>query len=351
MVLDHGDIESQEKNKKFIAESTHNVAHLSFAEDVDLRSVLVAGLESVDSDFVSIFPDDDIPNIQGIETSIQYLRSNSLYVAAQGYVLSFIERQSHLFIQHVEDFVPSFVGDDPLKRLLALSRRYQPVFHAVYRTEVLKWSHSRLNQLSTTNIMFQEFFQASLVALRGNIARVPAIFMLRRRNDSFTDRRRLHCPHQLIDSPVNLASDYMYFRDRLLDCFYQDSLGEESIISRRDATRIVDLIHMLFLGRHFDGSYVEYELHKILAEPGRSYFDALKPEHQDIEPESAFREISGQDKGKGIRVFVHQDLLKIADENSTIISQRIENTNEITITKSDIDQLAERIRLYKTSAV
>jgi glycosyltransferase domain-containing protein len=344
LVLDHGNPISQEENRRVIAKTAFKAEHLSFPDSMDLRDVLCGGLSAVASEFVSIFPDDDIPNIQGIEDSVQYLASHPDYVAAQGYVLSFTERQRHLFIHHVEDYVPSYVGKDPLSRLLALSRRYQPIFHAVYRAEVLKWSHSRLSQLSTSNIMFQEFFHASLVALKGNIARVPKTFMLRRITGSYIDRRRLHCLHQLIDNPVTLASDYAYFRDQLLNCYYSDALGDKSIVSPKDAARIIDLIHMLFLGRHFDGSYVEHELSKILDEPGRSYFDCLPPQDQDLEPESVFQIIDLPTDNTCNQVSMHNNLIKLAETNDANFNAVYQN--EIAIITSDLTSLAKHVRMY-----
>lgn len=352
IVLDHGDAKSQALNARVIAESQLiNVEHLRFSDNLDLRDVLVDGLSAVDSEFSSIFPDDDIPHIQGIEASVRYLASHPRYVAAQGYVLSFTEQSRHIRIHDVADFVPSFVGDNPLSRLLQLSRRFQPVIFAVYRTEVLKWSHRRLKGLSTANVLFRELFHASLIAFKGDIARVPEIFMLRRITGSYLDRRHIHPVYQMIDSPATLASEYAYFRDQLLDCFYADSFSDESIINRKEATRIVDLIHMFYFIRHLAPPEVcvETEILKYLDTPDRSYFETLQKPPENVEADSSFRELAMPVGGLGSSVSAKEATLQRAREFTQAISQGQSN-DEIRITTTALNQIAEHIRGYSSNA-
>ncbi len=345
LLLDHGDEQSRDHNRRLVEQSALNMEHVSYSDDVDLREVLCDGLQRVDTEYASIFPDDDIPNIPGVEASVRYLASHPDYVAAQGYILGFTEDDSGISLHSVQDFVPSFIADDSLSRLLQLSRRFQPIFYAVYRADALKWSHSRLARLEIPNIMFQELYHASIVVFRGNVARIPEIFMLRRITGSHVDRRHIHPVHQMIESPVKLADDYICYRSQLLDTLYDDGFCDESAMGRNEAGRIIDLIHALYVERHFDGSFVESELHKILMEPGRSYFDNTPPENHNLETDPImFMEIGGGHDNNAFRISIHNTILDIARTESSPASLN----GEIRLTEPQITELVSHVRGYGT---
>lgn len=292
VLLDHGDDESQLSNAAAIASFSPAIRHLRLPVEMPLQEVLLKGCDEMTTRFSAFCPDDDIPVIDGIIDAVSMLITDARMVCAQGYVLSLTETDSAMYFGPVEDYVPSYDDDAPLKRLSNMMRRYQPVFFGFYRTETLVWAIRKfaVAKIFNLNIMFQEFFYAALVCSRGGIGRSHSILLWRRVAGSHTDRRRIHPYHQLIDNPSQLAADYLVFREQLIP-YYLNEKDSGSSAQESGVRRLFDLVFLQFLVRHINYVDLDAKIDQLLDNPDQDYFDGL-PVQESVFDVANFRAVS-----------------------------------------------------------
>lgn len=274
LLLDHGDAESQESNAAAVAGIAPSIRHLRLPVEIHHTEVLIAGCAEITTPYSAFCPDDDIPVIDGIVDAMSMLIVNQNMVCVQGYILSLTESDSAMYFGPFEDYVPSYDDQEPLKRLFNMMRRYQPCFWGFYRTEILVRVTREFVSANNSNLMFHEFFHAALVCSRGAIGRSPSISLWRRVAGSHTDRRKIHPFHQLIDSPSQLGTDYLAFRERLLP-YYLDEAQADAGAQESGIRRLIDLIFMQFLVRHINYAELEAKISDFLEDPNHDYFSTL----------------------------------------------------------------------------
>jgi len=274
VLVDHGDMQSQESNASAVALISPSIKHLCLPLETSLQKVLIEASDAITTKYSAFCPDDDIPIIDGVIDALLMLSTNPLVVCAQGYVLSFTETDSATCFGPIEDFVPGYNDEVPLKRLFSMIRRYQLVFWGLYRTEILTWSVREFAAANISNLMFQEFFFAALVCSRGVIERIQSIYLWRRTDASIVDRRNVHAYHQLVDNPSKFGAEYCEFRDNLIP-YYSAEMKTNIPINRAYVSRILDLIFVQFLVRHINYSELDGHIQMFLAEPNKNYFSSL----------------------------------------------------------------------------
>lgn len=275
VLVDHGDLLSQESNASAISLISKNIKHLRLPFETTWAEVLVRATDSITTKYSAFCPDDDIPILDGVIDSLLMLSTDPQVVCTQGYILSLTETESAICFGPVEDFVPSYDDEEPLKRLFSMMRRYQPVFFGFYRTEILAWSVREFAAVTISNLMLQEFFHAALVCSQGVIGRTQSISLWRRTTASYTDRRTIHPYHQLIDNPSKLGVNYCAFRDKLIP-HYSKKMQSDLQQDKLALCRIFDLIFVQFLVRHIDYGELDGHIRMLLAEPNKDYFATLR---------------------------------------------------------------------------
>ena len=315
VLLDHGDVESQENNAAAIASLFPEVKHLRLPLETEWAEVLAKGVLEVKTRFSAFCPDDDIPVIDGMIDAVSMLIVNQQMVCAQGYVLSLTETESAICFGPIEDYVPSYDGDTPLKRLFNMMRRYQPVFFAFYRTEVLEWVVNQISavKISNLNLMFQEFFYAALVCTKGAIGRSASISLWRRVTGSHTDRRTIHPYHQLIDNPGGLAADYLEFREQLIPYYLDDAIPDFSA-QEAGIRRVFDLVYLQFLVRHINYAELEAKICQLLEDPEHDYFSGLCAQESNFDSRNCAAVPEFQDSNVLIDIGVLKDAAQVTEE-------------------------------------
>lgn len=317
VLVDHGDAGSQESNARACASFSPPVRHVRLSEEMNLLDVFVQATDEFSHPYAAFCPDDDIPVVGGILDAVSMLARDPRMVCAQGYALSLTETGSGMYFGPVEDFVPGYEDEAPYARLFSMIRRYQPVFFGFYRAEVLKWSIREFVGAKIPNLMFQEFFHASLVCSRGVIGRSPSISLWRRVTGSHTDRRTIHPFHQMIDSPAGLAANYIDFREKLIP-YFPDGFGAGSPASPSGVRRLLDLVFLQFLVRHIDYGELDGNIRALLGNPDLDYFSGLQSRPQSIDQGryAALPEMGCPDVEK----WAWRDLVEAAAEVSREIS-------------------------------
>lgn len=313
VLLDHGDVESQQRNAAAVAEINPLIKHMRLPVETAHTEALIAGCAEITTPYSAFCPDDDIPVIDGIIDAVAMLISDPRMVCVQGYILSLTETDSAMYFGPFEDYVPSYDDKAPLKRLFDMMRRYQPCFWGFYRTEILVWVIREFASANNSNLMFHEFFHAALVCSRGAIGRSPSISLWRRVAGSHTDRRKIHPYHQLIDSPMQLGADYQAFRERLLP-YYLDEAKSDLHDQKSGVRRLIDLVFMQFLVRHINYGELDAKITELLEDLNQDYFSTLTVMEANFDTGNF---VPAPDfKDNNVDVLVSHDVLKDAAQVS-----------------------------------
>jgi glycosyltransferase domain-containing protein len=259
VILDVSDRKTQEANARQLAVTPLNIVHRRFSTAAPVYETICAGLAEVETPYSSLLPDDDILLPDGLASALAFLREHPDFIAAQGYHIGFAPHQDGIRLINIPEWCPSIDQDSPLERLFHLARRYQPVCYAVYRTDALASSHA--SAIGLDSRVLSEKTQAFVATCVGKLARLPVIYRFRREEMSILSRDQVHVFGQFLVSPEKLARDYVACRERLVEAFMPSS---QHALSRNDVIRVIDLICVHFLNRHFDPARTELAIKQTL---------------------------------------------------------------------------------------
>jgi len=135
ILFDHGNIASQQANAKTIESlPALKISHICISENFIYQKFLALCPKErslFKTEFVSFFPDDDIPIREGIYRAVKELSKIANAVCAQGYAIAFNETESEFYVGPIEDFVPSIEDESSILRLHNYIRRYQPIYYGI----------------------------------------------------------------------------------------------------------------------------------------------------------------------------------------------------------------------------
>jgi hypothetical protein len=156
----------------------------------------------------------------------------------------------------LENFGESIVADHAGGRLVQLLTNFESPIYAVYRTAVQREIFQRLSRLGPS--MYHELYQGTATALKGDIVRLPEVYMARRAcpKCALPDRvpgRLVHHPGPWIALQGSECFEaYLPYRRELLDLW---STCEEHL-SAADRQNWCDVAHYLYLHRDATPDYV-----------------------------------------------------------------------------------------------
>lgn len=239
-----------------------NITFREYDSDYNFFAKVKDGLAGVATPLVTMCTDDDLVLHEGIKKSAGFLMQNPDYSACQGYHALFTEEGNVINLARILFFTPSIDGEDPLLRLNAMVRRYQPVCWAVFRTPVMQ--NVAQNFWGDMHYIFEELLWSGSAVLAGKVKRLPLVYCLRR-----LDRIHLsgHPFFAMMENPQRFYTEYATYRAKLLAMLPPGG---------NDAARIraFDLIHACYLARETVPGPLNYFTDRVLENPAASIHTA-----------------------------------------------------------------------------
>jgi len=214
---------------------------------------LVAVMRSLDTPYMVIAPDDDVTFPHAIDASLDYLRANSDYVAAHGYVLTFGMQGSDFDVHGIFSFTPSITEDEPLRRHYHLMRRYQPFIWAVFRTDTYIAATEAARKID--GVVFQELTFMNTAILAGKVARLPMVFSMRGMEASLTVATESHPFAWFLRDAQHFFQHYTAYRDSLAQHIRDQGI---EMPGATQLAQLLDMIHVTWLGRELDLGVVNH---------------------------------------------------------------------------------------------
>jgi len=242
VVLDSSHDRARAANATRIARSPLSIRVVDYATDVHPFLKIRDGLKLVTTPYCSICADDDVLVLPALCECLALLDDRSEVSAAHGSYFNFVE--SKFFdLSAIVYRGPSVIADDPLDRLRQLFGRYEAVFYAVYRTQILQEVFGSVGEVGTT--LARELLTAALTAVSGQIVRIADFYYGRNTGASLV-YEHWH-PFQIFaSSPAIIFREYPVFRQIVLDALSRTKNQDRSAA---DATTILDLIFLRYLGQ------------------------------------------------------------------------------------------------------
>jgi glycosyltransferase domain-containing protein len=249
---------------RVMAGCTKNASYRRFDPHLLMADKLLAAVQSVNTAYVVVVPDDDVTFPHAIERSLSFLQQHDEYVAAHGYVLDFRIEGDAFDMFRVFGFTPTIGEPDPLQRMYHLARRYQPFYYAVMRTEV--FVEALRAAVAMRLIVFRELTVMHSIVLRGCVARLPIIYNLRGSEPSLTTTRQNHPFFAFLEDAEDFFSNYAKYRNGLTRFI------REKVATTLDKTRleqVLDVIHATHFAREIDTGMLNHAAQLMLRDdPG-----------------------------------------------------------------------------------
>jgi glycosyltransferase domain-containing protein len=233
---------------------------VAFPPDTDFFDKLADVIAAIETPFVALMPDDDITFPHAIDRCLDHMRRHPDAAAAQGYAVDFAMQPRMFEILRVRWFTPSIGDDDPLRRLYHLIRRYQPVFWAVFRRDVLL---AALQQSPAPGLaFFQEMTFVATVVLLGPVMRVPCIYTLRDIGPSQTPLEQTHPFFAFLADSDGFLAHYHAYREHLVAFIERDAATPSCPPGQ--LRHMLNLIHAIYFRPELHGGMMEHTVRALL---------------------------------------------------------------------------------------
>ncbi|MBI1983196.1 MAG: TIGR00180 family glycosyltransferase [Acidobacteria bacterium] len=236
---------------------------IEFHEQTAIQDKLQKGLASVRTPLVAMCTDDDITTHEGLKKAGGFLVQHPEYSACQGYHVLFSAAEKFINLISIAYFTPSLDQPDPLGRVNALIRRYQPVCWAVFRTPTMVEAAATFSRASL--LLFYELLWSATAAINGKVKRLPMIYCLRRIDYPHLSANPLYA---VMESPQGFFADYLAYRNILVE-----RIGPGVACSRAELAHILDVMHACYFGRETNTGILGFFTDKLLNRPSASVYD------------------------------------------------------------------------------
>lgn len=265
VILDSSDKDVRDCNQKEISalkRSKLKISYFEYSPEISPFKKYGEGVSKADTEYVMFCADDDIPFIPTLDNATDFLQEHSDYAAAQGFYMNFCidQKTKRKLVQHVVYASESIGGDDCLERVGQFLEKYEALFYAVYRREVLGRAFKLIKDVQTTH--WQELILATSTILQGKIKRLPEFYYARLSNES-SDFTNWH-PHEIFSrDPSLFFKDYLNYRSILFKSFPEK-------FKTKHSHRTFDLAHLTYIRQ-----FLEPEILKLIKHRSR---EALEDE-------------------------------------------------------------------------
>lgn len=248
LILDSSEAEHFEANRVAVAASGLNIRHERFDPSVQPYAKFAAGMQLVDTKYVSFCADDDILFPEAVRECLDVLEADPFYVAAHGYYINFLDKseQGGGFRITTTMYESDGLADgDAWRRLRQFMTNYQATFYAVHRTDVLRDVFQRIQPMA--NLLFLEVLGAALTVVKGGVFRTKSYYMARNTSVPSIATRGWHPFQFLAMDPQAMFAEYVDYRAVLLQALLEDghvqaTYGSEQLV------RMLDVLHLRYVG-------------------------------------------------------------------------------------------------------
>lgn len=274
VVLDSSFPDNKAKNADVVSSVTLNIKRIEFDERISPFDKFRAGIEAIETQFVSLCADDDIVVVPALADMVEFLQCHNNYSVAHGFYFNFLgpggdgnqpaagddfgDRKPETRITSLFYHSPSVDDSDPCMRLIQLFRRYEALTYGVYRTEVAKEVHRLVQPMES--ILARELLAGALSIVAGKVARIKKIYYGRNTRPS-AGYENWHPLEWLATEPHGLFREYLAYRALLTD--YLATHNGRSL-SAEEASRIVDLVHLRYISPFLRPDFLDFALVKNL---------------------------------------------------------------------------------------
>ena len=225
---------------------------------------VTAALDLINTGYVTLAADDDIPLPEAIAQCHAFLRAHDDYGVAWGYALDFGLEGATFDLHGIRWCAASIDDETPLERVYHCVRRYQPCFWSVARTTFMRRSLAAAQMHK--RIVFQEMASILTLAIQGKIARLPTPHVLRGPEISQTARAEYHPMFAILENPGLVFREYAAYRDGLIDFANTHGISFD-IAPPASTTDFLDMVHTIALARELDGGMLNYTAQRMLGAP------------------------------------------------------------------------------------
>ena len=254
IIADSSSFNAKEQNR--IACKQYDAIYLDFDKNIAPNLKIIKTLDKVSSEFLAIFPDDNILVPQTINNCRSFLVENSDYVSAWGYVLNSETYKDIFDIYALMWFTPSFDAGSGVARMHRLLNRYDPYIWGVHRTDAFRKS-MELSLRVGKRIVWQEISIVLSLALQGKIKRLDQIVYLRDGEKPTSSLIDIDPFYAFLERPSLFFTEYRKYRLEMLR-FYLENVqryfsGEGKVF---DFTKFFDLCHMSGFQKTIEPAFV-----------------------------------------------------------------------------------------------
>lgn len=242
LVLDSSSSETIKENARVIEGTDLYIRHERFDHAIAPYDKFAKGLKLVDTAYCSFCADDDILFTDTVGECVLFLQQNPFYAAVHGTYVNF--RETDTFnITYTAHAGGTISGDDAIKRLNQQMYNYEPVFYAVYRTDIARQALAAAAKMET--LLFKEVIASSVTLIHGGVYRLSTPFLARSVAPSIP-YSGWH-PHEIIaKDPALLFKEYQRYSKVIMASLAADErVAREYPPELRE--RIVNLAHLQYL--------------------------------------------------------------------------------------------------------
>jgi len=258
-ILDSSGEQALSENRETISRVEINVIHQIYEPATDVHDKFARGAQSVETPYCSFCADDDVLFTRNLDELLDFLDANSEFVAAHGYYVNF-KADSDFTIADTFYSAPSVIGGDALERIVRQMRRYQAVFYAVYRTNVMQFALSQRGRVQS--LLARELLASSLTMVAGSVHRMQKFYMGRNIDPSIATAG-WHPQQFLATDPKSLFTEYAAYRKVVLEELKADARCRARYQQGR-IKRILDLAHLDYLLPMLSPRFIDYVLGEAL---------------------------------------------------------------------------------------
>jgi len=243
-VLDSSSNEDTKRDNKCICANTNlKIAYFDYPSEIIGKDKVLDGLKKVDTEYMSFCADDDIVFPDSIKKCLDFLVDNADYAGCHAYYLNFTNINDKECQISLEYSSPSIDGNSFSERSLQLMLKYEAIFYAVFRTDVLRNSFKQIENINS--FMFQELFLSLTPLIAGKVKRLNFIYYGRRGADphELLNRSKWHPYEWFADNPEELIEEYLVYRDTLLN--YMKNNGHD-LKDIEKYKKLINLVHAAY---------------------------------------------------------------------------------------------------------
>jgi glycosyltransferase domain-containing protein len=210
VILDASPEETKDEIRDFIKNMPQDRIRMPyFPENTDFFLRLCEGLQMVETEICAVCADDDFFFQEGLEKSVDFLKTNNDYFAAQGNIYFFSDNMKN--IKHHEGSLQESISGDGIDlRIRQWNQTCETFMYMAYRTgellKVMSILSEKIKLIKKMNVQFREYLYYILLLSWGKIGAITDKWSLR---DTTT-----------LDSYLNMKVIY----DTALDGSFQDNV-------------------------------------------------------------------------------------------------------------------------------